>query len=172
MKTPEKIKSTGNCLDKKPAIFSLAAIYWALLIPMGLMLAIFLSSLLRTDGSTPGFAFIGRIPSELQSGLHVPMFFGLTLIVLVFLKRFEKCERNQILFAFVLANYVGILNEGLQMLIPGRNASLGDVGLNLAGTLLGLVFYFGIRKWKSVNRGNSDSGGLRSAFGRWREHFA
>jgi hypothetical protein len=152
MKTPEPINSTGKYLHKKPANSFLAAIYWALLIPMGLMLTIFFSSLLRTDGSTPGFGFIGRIPSELQSGLHVPMFFGLTLIVLVFLKRFEKRKRNQILFAFVLANYVGILNEGLQMLIPGRNASLGDVGLNLAGTLLGLVFYFGVIGWRLRRR--------------------
>ena len=142
MKTPEQFNSTGKCLYKKPAISRMAAIYWALLIPMGLIFAIFLSSLLRTDGSTPGFAFIGRIPSELQSGLHVPMFFGLTLILLVLLQRFEKRKRNQILFAFVLANYVGILNEGLQMLIPGRDASLGDVGLNLVGTLLGSCFLF------------------------------
>jgi VanZ family protein len=109
---------------------------------------IFLSSLLRTDGSTPGFAFIGRIPSELQSGMHVPMFFGLTLILLVFLKRFEKWKPNQILFVFVLANCVGMLNEGLQMLIPYRHASLGDVGLNLVGSLLGIVVYFRLYKRK------------------------
>lgn len=151
MKTPEPINSTGKCLYKKPAISRLAAIYWPLFIPMGLMLAIFLSSLLRTDGSTPGFAFIGRIPSELQSGLHIPMFFVLTLSLLVLLHRFEKRKCSQILFAFVLANCVGIMNEGLQMYIPWRYASLGDVGLNLVGTLLGFFFYFGIRKWTWVD---------------------
>ena len=119
---------------------------------MGLMFAIFLSSLIHTDGTTPRFAFIGLIRPDLQSGMHIPRFFGLTLILLIFLQRFEKRKRNQILFAFVLANYVGILNEGLQMLIPGRNASLGDVGLNLLGTILGLVFYFGIKNWKSAMR--------------------
>ena len=58
-----------------------------------------------------------------------------------------------IFYAFVLSNYVGILNEGLfRLLIPGRNASLGDVWLNLLGTILGLVFFFAIKNWKSVRR--------------------
>ena len=119
---------------------------------MGLIIAIFLSSFIHTDGTTPGFGFIGLIRPDLQSGLHIPMFFALTLILLVFLQRFEKLKHNQIFFAFVLSNYVGILNEGLQMLIPGRNASLGDVGLNLLGTILGIVIYFGIKNWQSVRR--------------------
>jgi hypothetical protein len=152
MKPPVQMNSTGKCLYKKPAISRWTAIYWSLFIPMGLIIAIFLSSLIHTDGTTPGFAFIGLIRPDLQSGLHIPMFFGLTLILLIFLQRFEKLKRNQILFAFVLTNYVGILNEGLQILIPGRNASWGDVGLNLLGTALGLVFYFGIKNWISVGK--------------------
>lgn len=152
MKHPDQINSAGKCLGKKPAISRWAAIYWALFIPMGLIIAIFLFSLIHTDGTTPGFAFIGLIRPDLQSGLHIPMFFGLTLILLIFLQRFEKLKRNQIFYAFVLSNYVGILNEGLQMLIPGRNASLGDVWLNLLGTILGLVFFFAIKNWKSVRR--------------------
>ena len=78
------------------------------------------------------------------------MFFGLTLVLLMTLKRFEKRKHNLILFTFVLGNYVGLLNEGLQMVIPGRHASLGDVGLNLVGTILGLITYFGIKNWKSA----------------------
>ena len=109
---------------------------------MGLIIAIFLSSLIHTDDTTPGFAFIGLIRPDLQSGLHIPMFFALTLILLVLLQRIEKRMHNQILFAFVLSNYVGILNEGLQMLIPGRNASLGDVCFNPAGNDLGSCYLF------------------------------
>lgn len=155
MKLPKQMHSVGNGFDKKPTITPWAKVYFIMLLPAGVMLAIFLSSLLRTDGTTPGFAFIGLIDSELQSGMHVPMFFGLTLILLFLLQRFEKRKRNLILYTFVLANYVGLLNEGLQMLIPGRHASLGDVGLNLAGSVLGLVFYLGFRTW----RGRFEAGG-------------
>ena len=118
--------------------------------PIGFILAIFLSSLIHTDGSTPGFGFIGLVRSDLQSALHIPMFFALTLILMIFLMRFEKRIHNRILFVLFLSNYVGILNEGLQMLIPGRNPSLGDLGLNLIGTVSGLVFYFGIRILKTI----------------------
>ena len=142
----------GKCFGKKRAIAPRAKILQTLFIPMGLMLAIFLSSLIHTDGSTPGFGFIRLIRPDLQSGLHIPMFFALTLILLVLLQRIEKRTHNQILFAFVLPNCVGILNEVLQLLIPGRHPSLDDVGLNLVGTILGLVFYFGIRRWRSAGK--------------------
>ena len=144
------MKSTGKCLYQKPAIARWTIFHLIMLLPAGLILAIFLSSLLRSDGTTPGFEFIGLIPSGMQSGLHIPMFFGLTLVLLMTLKRFEKRKHNLILFTFVLGNYVGLLNEGLQMVIPGRHASLGDVGLNLVGTILGLITYFGIKNWKSA----------------------
>jgi len=151
MKPTEPFNQTRVQHKKKKVTAWRANFHLIMLLPFGLMLAIFLSSLLHTDGSTPGFGFIGLIPNELQSGIHIPMFFGLTLSLLMFLHRFEKRKRRQILFVFVLANCVGIMNEGLQTLIPWRYASLGDVGLNLVGTLLGLVFYFGIMKWKLVN---------------------
>ena len=154
MKPPKQTNSIGATLDKKPAIAWWTKFHWLMLLPAASMLAIFLSSLLHTDGTTPGFGFVGLIPHEMQNGLHVPMFFGLTLVLLYLLRRCEKRQRNLVLFAFVLANYVGILNEGIQMLSPYRHASLGDLGLNLVGTVLGLVFYLGIRKWKSRKTGD------------------
>ena len=42
------------------------------------------------------------------------------------------------------------------MFIPGRHPSLGDVGLNLVGTVLGLVVYFGIKNWQLVRRRGED----------------
>ena len=148
MKPQKQTNSAGIILDKKPEIVRWSKFHFIMLLPAGLMLAIFLSSLLHTDGTTPGFAFIGSIRSDLQSGLHVPMFFGLALVLLMLLQQIEKRKRNLVLYTFVLVNYVGIMNEGLQMLIPGRHASLGDIGLNLVGSILGLVFYFGIKHWK------------------------
>jgi VanZ family protein len=154
MKPPKQTNSAGIILDKKPEIAWWSKFHLIMLLPAGLMLAIFLSSLLHTDGTTPGFGFIGSIRPDLQSGLHVPMFFGLTLVLLMLLQRIEKRKRNLVLYTFVLANYVGIMNEGLQVLIPGRHASVGDIGLNLVGSILGLVFYIGIKYWKFRNWGN------------------
>ena len=156
MEHPDQINSAGKCLGKKRAIAPWATIFWALFFPMSLMVGIFLSSFIHTDGSTPGFGFIGLIRPDLQSGLHIPMFFALTMILLVLLQGIEKRTHNQILFAFVLSNYVGIMNEVLQMFIPGRHPSLGDVGLNLVGTVLGLVVYFGIKNWQLVRRRGED----------------
>ena len=150
MKLPMLMNHTPKDPFHKPPALRKVKLFLLVLLPMGLMLCTFLSSLIHTDGSTPGFGFIGLIRSDLQNALHIPMFFALTLILMIFLQRFEKRIHNRILFAFVLSNYVGILNEGLQMLIPGRNASLGDIWLNLVGTALGLVFYFGVRILKST----------------------
>jgi glycopeptide antibiotics resistance protein len=128
--------------EKKSVIARCARFNPTILFSVGFMLAIFFSSFLHTDGSTKGFEFIGLINPTLQSVFHIPMFAGFTILLLVLLGRSEKSRRIQILSAFILANYVGILNECLQSLIPGRSASFVDITLNVTGSIVGMIVYF------------------------------
>jgi VanZ family protein len=41
----------------------------------------------------------------------------------------------------------GVFDEGHQYFVPGRTASLMDMGLNLAGVVLGTLGYFSADRW-------------------------
>jgi VanZ family protein len=51
-------------------------------------------------------------------------------------------SRRFILFAPLVAVVFGMLMEGVQIFIPSRDASFGDIGINLLGVGVGVGLYF------------------------------
>jgi VanZ family protein len=112
-----------------------------LVVTIGFMLAIFLSSLIATDGSAPGFEFFRDIPPAIQNLLHIPLFFIFTLALIKVFAAYEYVRRVQIASAIILANYVGILNEWLQLATGERHFSFLDMGYNLIGAIIAVIVY-------------------------------
>ena len=74
--------------------------------------------------------------------LHVPLYGGLTfLLLLAFASKGEKTEARHLLAALT-AVVVGILDEYHQSFIPSRQASTGDVLLDITGVLLVLLWAY------------------------------
>ncbi|MDP8299974.1 MAG: VanZ family protein [Candidatus Tantalella remota] len=48
-------------------------------------------------------------------------------------------QAKSALFTLILGGGYGILMELVQRLVPGRDASMGDVGANVAGTVFGII---------------------------------
>jgi VanZ family protein len=112
-----------------------------LVVTIGIMLAIFLSSLIATDGSARGLEFFRDIPPAVQNLLHVPLFFIFTLLLVKVFAAYEYVRRVQFASAIILANYVGILNEWLQFSTGERHFSFVDMGYNLVGSIIAVIVY-------------------------------
>ena len=106
------------------------------------MLAIFLSSSVVPDRIIKNYQFGFEINPIFQDLIHIPIFTVFTIFLLIVLRRFEKLRLNQIVTALILSNYVGALNELIQLVVPGRCASFKDMGLNLFGSILGIVLCY------------------------------
>lgn len=101
-----------------------------------LMLA---SALIPMDVHSPGYDFFVLVRPELQNLLHIPMFTGFTLL-LVLLRQDLANKKLLTPFTIVFISLVwGVVLESLQAFVPGRYPGLGDVLLNLSGVGVGLV---------------------------------
>ena len=77
-----------------------------------------------------------------MSILHIPLYGVLTiLLVLTFLISPKKNSTPWYLLAAFMATGVGILDEYHQSFIPNRDASLGDVFLDMLGISLTLILF-------------------------------
>ncbi|MEA3641429.1 MAG: VanZ family protein [Lamprobacter sp.] len=76
---------------------------------------------------------VASVPSVLQNTMHLVLY---ALLALCWAAAFEPGQRP-ILWAAALVTALGILLESAQLLVPGRYASLWDIGLNSAGVLIG-----------------------------------
>jgi VanZ family protein len=56
-------------------------------------------------------------------------------------KEYQALKRKQILTVFGFCCVFGILNEIIQMAIPGRFAGITDVALNITGSCMGILIY-------------------------------
>ncbi|MEM4247900.1 MAG: VanZ family protein [Candidatus Nanoarchaeia archaeon] len=100
-------------------IFSLFAIIWAGII------------LYFSAKIVPGAEIIG------DKSIHIFAFFILAVLVYLAIKE----NSGAIVFAMLFAFAYGIIIEILQLYIPGRFASLGDVAANAIGIVLAIAFY-------------------------------
>ena len=70
-------------------------------------------------------------------------FFEYTLLGVLVLRGIYRTGRDlgleNILLTLILAGGYGILMELVQRLVPGRQASMGDVAANVAGIVFGIV---------------------------------
>ncbi len=108
------------------------------------MLLLLLLSLIPADESLP-VLFVADLRPEWQNLMHIPAYLFLALIWL-------ECSGSPAASAvFFYACGYGIINEFLQILIPGRFFSLSDMLLNSAGVSAGILIH---RYYIAGNRKN------------------
>lgn len=79
--------------------------------------------------------------------LHIPLYGGLTLILVLALGNGEKRNlKNRYAAAVLVAATVAVLDEFHQSFIPSREASITDVFLDLVGIIL-VIFLFRKVPW-------------------------
>ncbi len=76
---------------------------------------------------------------------HFPVYTILTLLILLGCNSFELRFK---IFAFLLAAACGILNEFIQLHVPGRSCSISDMMVNTSGALLAILLF---SRFKSPN---------------------
>jgi glycopeptide antibiotics resistance protein len=74
----------------------------------------------------------------LQNALHVPVYAALAWAWHWALGAWLRLTGSRILIACAASLLYGVFDEWHQSFVPGRFASLADVALNLAGTVLGI----------------------------------
>ena len=103
---------------------------------MGYM-SVVLILLMIPDRGVPG-EFLRWVSPQIQNLFHIPAFGFLALLWVRTFKTQGWSAVWSILGSFVLVTGYGILTELLQTGVPGRMASVLDLGLDLAGVVLGL----------------------------------
>jgi len=81
---------------------------------------------------------VANTPTLIQKILHVCLYGVLTLLLAWTLDGIES-KTYRFLIAFIIAVSFGALMEWGQTKVPGRYATLYDVGLNAAGAVIGLL---------------------------------
>jgi VanZ family protein len=109
--------------------------------PFLLMVLIFVLSGIPGDAGLDGFNLVTGIDPALQNTLHVPLYATLQILWLRALTRFGWTIKKTVLAGLLLAFGYSILDEIHQGFVPGRYASIMDVGLNLMGCLLGSMIW-------------------------------
>lgn len=104
------------------------------------MLLILTTSLIPMDRSVEGLNFIIDINPTMQNILHVPAFAILSILWLQVLKQQRNAGKG-ILFVLLMSAGFGILNELIQLSIPGRYPSVIDICFNTIGALCGVLLY-------------------------------
>ena len=114
------------------------------------MALILLTSLIPMDGNIQGLRSMVDLKPTLQNLLHIPAYGILTVLGLGLAGVDETNRLKKITLVLLLVMAFGILNEAVQMLIPGRYAGVMDLGLNTIGALSGLLFYFTSQRIQSI----------------------
>jgi len=84
----------------------------------------------------------GSIPRQaVFNFLHIPAY---GLLFYMILRSFSSAGMRVYLFSFTIAVLFGAINEYLQSFVPGRQASVWDILINIAGVL---VVMGGCRVW-------------------------
>ena len=113
------------------------------------MLLLLASSVIPMDRQIKGFQFVIALKPAIQNLLHIPMFAILSFLFLLILQDFqiEIWKRNVIVL--LSSGLFGLINEIIQIPVPGRYGGLTDIVLNLAGAILGIVVFGLVEKSKS-----------------------
>ena len=110
-----------------------------LLIPaVGYILMIFTVSSIPDTGHAP--AIILYTPKILRNLAHLPLYAGLTILLVGLIRGWGVSHRKSVVIAVVIAMLYGVADEWHQSFVPGRFASVVDVLLNGVG--VGLVAWW------------------------------
>ena len=121
-------------VNKKLAV--LATLYMVLLFGVSALA-------IRSGSPLAASTFTRRL---IQNLLHIPAY---AVLVILWMRSFDyqkiKLYKALIITAFVTFSF-SVLTEAYQVFIPERDASLGDLALNIIGCVTGLIIYKFIKK--------------------------
>ena len=106
------------------------------------MVVIFAMSSIPGDSKEGGWNLLRYVEPQWQNLLHIPLF---ALLQILWLRAFTRIGRHGIhimLVCLSISLIYSLLDELHQLYVPGRYASLTDVGLNIIGVTLGSVIFF------------------------------
>jgi VanZ family protein len=117
-------------------------------VAVGYMLLILITSVIPKGRALKDFHFIIELRPMIQNLLHIPMYAILTILWMQMLKQYDIGGTKRIVLVFFLSSVFGVLNELIQLTIPGRYASIFDIGLNTIGIVCGISVYFLLERSK------------------------
>jgi hypothetical protein len=97
------------------------------------------ASLIPMDQEIEGLNFIIGLEPSIQNLLHIPAYAILSILLLQVLGK-------RLLLVIVVTIVFGIVNELIQLAIPGRYPSVIDVGLNIVGVVGGMLLYLWLER--------------------------
>jgi glycopeptide antibiotics resistance protein len=112
------------------------------------MLLLLAGSMIPMDRQIKGLQFVIELKPAIQNLLHIPMFAILSFLFLLILQGFqiENWKRNAIVL--LSSGFFGLINEIIQIPVPGRYGGLTDILLNFSGAILGIIVFGLVEKSK------------------------
>ena len=105
------------------------------------MLLLLASSVIPMDRQIQGLKFIIDLKPAIQNLLHIPMYAVLAILFLQVLQNYQFGGWKRNALVLLCSVCFGIINEIIQIPIPGRYAGIGDILSNLVGTIVGMATY-------------------------------
>jgi hypothetical protein len=119
--------------------------------PCSLMAFIFLISSIPGEADSGALKVLMSLDPQWQNLLHIPLFGLLQTLWLRAFARMGRSGRAAVLTCLGISLAYGVCDEFHQLLVPGRYASLLDMGLNLVGVSVAtLVFVLWNRSIKGA----------------------
>ena len=106
------------------------------------------SSLIPMDRDIQGLQFIIDLKPAIQNLLHIPMYIVLAILFLQILQNYQIEGWKAYILVFLSSGFFGIINEIIQIVIPGRYGGLMDIYLNLVGAIIGIIIYMIVAKFR------------------------
>ena len=99
------------------------------------------SSLIPMHRDIKGLQFLIDLKPTVQNLLHIPMYIVLAVLFLQILQNYQIEGWKGNILVLLSTGFFGIINEVIQIVVPGCYGGLTDIGLNLIGTIVGILIY-------------------------------
>jgi VanZ family protein len=112
-----------------------------ILLTLVYMFLIMMSSLIPMHQGATRLRFLLDLNPAVQNLLHIPAFAVLSVLCLQVLSYSPMARIKKVVLVLGFSIVFGILNELVQMAVPGRYAGLLDIMLNCVGSALGIGLF-------------------------------
>ncbi len=110
--------------------------------PVLLMILIFILSAIPMDTDADNLKFLMALDPKFQNLLHLPLFGLLSYLWIRPLTILGISNIPKIVLTVFITIIFGCFDEFHQTFVPGRYGSLMDILLNLAGVMMGIMFFY------------------------------
>ena len=100
------------------------------------------------NGDLIGLHFLVKLTPTIQNLLHIPAYIVLAILLLQIFQNYQIDGRRRNWLVLLCAGLIGVFSEIVQIVIPGRYPGLLDIGLNLIGTLAGILIFHYLERVK------------------------